>query len=158
MKGEKIRLIFGSELKKLTQKLNEQFGINEIPGKVFIRGEGKIFLYTGGYEVHEIEKLSNLTFIERAGTYFAKEVEGEYRLSIEGSQIFKDQISKNIVELNEGQMKEWMMGREVLIETGLNGFVIIKYLNDFLGTAKASKEKITNFIPKSRRLKDKNTK
>jgi len=31
----------------------------------------------------------------------------------------------------------------------------MKYENDMLGTGKASEEKITNFIPKSRRLKDK---
>jgi NOL1/NOP2/fmu family ribosome biogenesis protein len=156
MKGEKIRLIYGKELEKFGGKLNEQFGITEIPGKVFIRGEGKIFLFTGDYSLKEIEELGSLSFIERAGTYVAKEVEGEYRLSIEGTQIFKSQISKNIVELNDSEMEEWMMGREVLKKTGFHGFVIIKYGEDFLGTGKASEEKITNFIPKSRRLKDKN--
>lgn len=156
MKGEKIRLIQGKELERFQKKLEEQFGITEIPGKVFIRGEGKIFLFTGDFSIQEIQTLGNITFIERAGTYIAKEVKKEYRLSIEGSQIFKKQISKSIVELDEKEMNEWMMGREVLKKTGFHEFVIIKYKDDFLGTGKASLEKITNFIPKSRRLKDKN--
>ena len=47
-----------------------------------------------------------------------------------------------------------MMGRELLIKTGKRGFLIMKYNDDFLGTGKASEEKIGNFIPKSRRLKN----
>ena len=90
MKGEKLRQIYGKELEKFQEKLKEQFGIKEIPGKVFIRGEGKIFLFTGDFSIKQIEELGEITFIERAGTYIAKEVEGEYRLSIEGSQIFKN--------------------------------------------------------------------
>jgi len=46
-----------------------------------------------------------------------------------------------------------MQGSELQITTGKKGYIIIKYKNDFLGTGKASENKITNFIPKNRRLK-----
>ena len=48
-----------------------------------------------------------------------------------------------------------MKGNELEIQTGKKGFLIIKYKNDFLGCGKASEPKITNFIPKNRRLKEK---
>src|SRR3989344_3936107 len=76
------------------------------------------------------------------------------RLSIEGSQILKNEITKNLVELNKEEVETWMMGHELIKKTGINGFVIMKYEKDMLGTGKASSDKITNFIPKSRRLKD----
>ena len=46
-----------------------------------------------------------------------------------------------------------MSGSEILIKTNLKGFVIIKHKKDFLGSGKASENKIGNFIPKERRLK-----
>ena len=61
---------------------------------------------------------------------------------------------KNIFELNKEQAEEWMKGRELGIKTGKRGFLVMKYKDDFLGTGKASEEKIGNFIPKSRRLKN----
>ena len=47
-----------------------------------------------------------------------------------------------------------MKGHELPIKTGKHGFLIMKHGEDFLGTGKASEEKIGNFIPKNRRLKE----
>ena len=152
---EPMKIIEGKELEEFKDKLNAQFGITEIPGKVIKRGKERIFLFTGDINEKNLRTLEFKTFVERAGTYVAKEIDGEYRLSIEGSQIFKTQITKNIVEVNKEEMENWMHGSEILKKTGIKGFVIIKYKNDMLGCGKASEEKITNFIPKSRRLKHK---
>ena len=78
---------------------------------------------------------------------------GEMRLSIDGIHLLQDQITKNMFELNEEQMLEWMHGSELQIKSGEKGFLIMKYKEDFLGTGKASEEKISNFIPKNRRLR-----
>ncbi|NCN87012.1 hypothetical protein GW932_04200 [archaeon] len=154
-KADTIRIIEGKEREKFVEKLNEQFGIKEIPGKIIMRGREKVFLFTGDFENKEIWELEKITFIERVGTYMAKIEEGGIRLSIEGSQILKNEITKNTIELNEEEMETWMMGHEVLKKSGLRGYIIMKYKNEMLGTGKASEEKITNFIPKSRRLRDK---
>lgn len=143
------------EKDRFLETLNEQFGITEIPGQIVMRGKERIFLFSGDIDEKLLRMLEFKTFVERAGTYIAKKIDDEYRFSIEGSQIFKNQVTKNIVELNKEEMTEWMHGREVQKETGIKGFVMIKYQNDFIGCGKASAEKITNFIPKSRRLKDK---
>ncbi len=152
---ENLKILEGKERKKVIGILKEQFGVEDVPGILIKRGKERIFLFTGSFGKKDLYDLSRVSFVERVGVYFAKENNGEIRLSIEGSQILKDQISKNVVELNENEMQTWMMGHELRKETGVRGFVIVKYKNDMLGTGKASEEKITNFIPKSRRLKDK---
>lgn len=154
-KIEQIKILEGNERKKIIDKLNEQFGIGEINGTLLQRGKERIFFFTGSYTKEQIRNLSISAFIERVGLYFAKIEENGIRLSIEGSQILKDKIKKNIIELNEKEILTWMMGHEIERENKETGFMIIKYKNEMLGTGKASDKKITNFIPKSRRLKDK---
>lgn len=152
---EQLKIFTEKEKRDFIKKLNEQFGIKKIPGTLIKRGKERIFLFQGNLDEKKIRELEKISFVERAGLYFAKEEDYGIRISIEGSQITKNEITKNVVELNKEEMQTWMMGHEVLKKTGLNGFVIIKYMGDMLGTGKASEEKITNFIPKSRRLKDK---
>jgi len=150
------------ETKKILTKLNEQFGISSFPKNSLLamRGKERIYLFTGNLDEKQIPQIENIANIEGIGVYFAKlDDKNNIRLTIEGTQLFKDQITKNIVELNStSQAEEWMMGRELNIETKLEGFVIIKFKDDFLGCGKSSPHlnKITNFIPKARRLKEKN--
>lgn len=154
-KIEKLKIIKGKELKDFLKCLNSQFGITKIPGELFMRGTEKVFLFTGNFKEEIISNIENKIFVERIGTYIAKKIKDKYRLSIEGSQIFKDQINKNIIELSYEEMIEWMQGGEILKITNKKGFVVMKYKSDMLGTGNASETKITNFIPKSRRLKRK---
>lgn len=143
------------EKEELLKKLEESYGITKAPGNFIRRGKERIFYFTGELSFSQIKTLEQLLSIERAGAYIAKETEeGHIRLSIEGTQLFKEQITKNMIELDAKQMEEWMMGRELLIPNKGPGFVVMMYAGEPLGTGKASKEKITNFIPKSRRLKD----
>ena len=150
-----LKILKKKEKQNILEKLNESWGIKEIPGIIARRGEERLFLFTGEFEENKIRALESAAFVERLGIYFVKIINNEIRLSIEGTQIFKDQITKNIFELNEEQTEEWMMGRELLIKTGKHGFLVMKYKDDFLGCGKASAEKIGNFIPKNRRLKNK---
>jgi len=245
---------------QLLEQLNEQFGIKQIPENIILikLGEEKIFAFSGDLQIlWKIEKL-NIN-IAGVGNYIAKEQGDEIRLSIEGTHLFKNQITKNIFELNQEQKDLWMHGSEILLDdaskdkfrdegildndelvsknivknsklinspiktavkikdinnkkiiankispecnskeverqgtfgalreqqikrggeqlhdiaskngVGLRinsmsqggvkikkGFVIMKHRDDFLGTGKASENKIGNFIPKNRRLREK---
>lgn len=151
-----LKILNSSEKSEVEKKLSRQFGINGIPGDIVMHGKSKMFLFSGTFKKNEIKLLGKAVFIERMGVYFGKEDErtGDIRLSIEGSQIFKSQINKNVFEINDDQTQEWMKGNELRIKTGKRGFLILKNKGDFLGTGKASEEKIGNFIPKSRRLKN----
>lgn len=153
-----LKILNSSEKNEVEKKLNKQFGIDEISQDIVMHGKNKMFLFSGTLRKKEIKLLEKAVFIERMGVYFGKEDErtGDIRLSIEGSQIFKSQINKNVFEINDDQTQEWMKGNELRIKTGKRGFLILKNKGDFLGTGKASEEKIGNFIPKSRRLREKN--
>jgi len=149
-----LKILNRNEKKALEKELEKQFGIKSVPGLILRKGEEKLFLYSGGLSWKQLKKLENLVPVERVGIYFARWVEGGVRLSIEGAQILKNQIKKNIFSLKPKEAEEWMMGRELPIKTGKKGFLIMKYKDEFLGTGKASAEKIGNYIPKSRRLKN----
>jgi len=151
-----IKILNQHEKRQIEKKLNEQFGIENVPGLIVRRGEERLFLFSGNFSEKDIKQLEKCTFIERTGVYFARLIGDDLRLSIEGSQILKGQITKNIFELDSSQAEEWMKGRELLIKTGKHGFLIMRHGEDFLGTGKASEEKIGNFIPKNRRLKERN--
>lgn len=153
-----LKILNKKQKQEIIEKLDEQFEIEEISGKIIMMGKEKLFLFSGSFTDNEIKKLEKLTVIERIGFYFAKidEPTNKIRLSIEGSQILKNQIKKNIFDLNEKEAEQWMKGQELQIKTGKKDFLIIKYKEDYLGSGKASEEKIGNFIPKNRRLKERN--
>ena len=153
-----IHILSNQETKEMLSKLNEQFGIQKIPGRLIKIGKERIFLFNGDFSDEQIKNLEKIVFIEKIGIYVGAIFlpTGEIRLSIEGTQIFKDQITKNLFEINEEKFGNWMQGEELDIQTGLKGIIVIKYKNNFLGCGKASENKIGNFIPKSRRLRSKN--
>lgn len=152
-----IHIFSNQETQEILHKLNEQFGIQKIHGKLIKIGKERIFLFQGDFSEEQIKNLEKITFIERTGIYFGTvfDLTGEIRLSIEATQIFKDQIIRNVFEIDNEQLENWMQGQELNIQSGLRGIVIIKHKDNFLGCGKASENKIGNFISKNRRLKSK---
>ncbi len=156
MKTQKYKILNSKEKKEIENKLKNQFGIKKIPGIILQKGAERLFLFQGELNLKQIREIEDNVPIERIGVYFAKQVQDSVRLSIEGVHLLKNQITKNIIELNEKDAKTWMYGSEVDIKTGKKCFVIIKHKDYFLGCEKASEKKISNYVPKSRRLKNKN--
>jgi NOL1/NOP2/fmu family ribosome biogenesis protein len=150
-----LKILSEKEKAEIVEQLTSQFGIKNVFGILSMRGQERLFLFQGNFTEKQIQKLEQTAPVERAGIYFAKLIDGSVRLSIEGTQILKNQITKNIFELGDDQLELWMKGNELNIKSGKNGFVIMKYKDNFLGCGKASENKITNFIPKNRRLKEK---
>ena len=150
-----IKILNSKEKKEIIKKLNEQFGVEKIPGTLIKSGQDRIFFFSGEISEREIHELEREVPIERVGVYFARILNDFPKLSIEGTQILKEQIKKNIFELNKEQLDDWMKGRDLQIKSEQRGFFVMKYKNDFLGCGKISAEKISNFIPKARRLKSK---
>ncbi|MBU2562403.1 MAG: hypothetical protein KKF68_01960 [Nanoarchaeota archaeon] len=147
-----------NEKKIILNKLKTQFGVSSLDGIFLKRGADRIFLFQGSFNEETIKNLERIIPIERVGIYFGKIQNNELRLSIDGIHLLQNQIKKNIFELDEKQLKSWLRGNELNISTGKKGFLIMKYKDDFIGCGKASEQKITNFIPKNRRLKEKNNK
>jgi NOL1/NOP2/fmu family ribosome biogenesis protein len=154
---KRLEILKAKKKNRILTLLKQQFGIENVKGQIIARGEERLFLYQGTLSEQEIKELENTLPVERVGIYFAKYMpnENKVRLSVDGADLFKDQITKNIFELDDEQANQWLYGNEIQVKTNLNDFVIIKHKDDFLGTGKASAEKITNFVPKNRRLKEK---
>lgn len=149
-----IKILSKNEKREIEKKLNEQFGVKEIPGMLIKFGKDRIFFYSGNLKENEIRKIESELPIERIGVYFARILNDFPKLSIEGTQILKEQISKNVFELDEIQSKNWMSGRDLNLVSQQKGFLVMKYKEEVLGCGKASENKISNFIPKMRRLKN----
>ena len=144
-----LKLLSNKEKKLLFKQLQEQFDFSgNLDYSLFINQDKKIFIFNKDAEIN-FSKIK----VNSLGLYFAN-VENEIRLTIEGSQIIGPHSKKNILEINEDQLQDWIHGRD--LETGkkLEGFVLIKNNNDFYGTGKYKEGKILNFIPKERRLKN----
>jgi NOL1/NOP2/fmu family ribosome biogenesis protein len=151
-----LKIYSDNEKEEIEKKLAERFGIKKIDGQIIKKGTERLFLYQGSLDEKKIKELERARInIERIGIYFAKLVRDEIRLSIDGVRLFKNQITKNILELNEEQANQWMLGQEILLpENKLDkGFAIMKYKDYLLGCGKISADKIGNFVPKNRRLK-----
>jgi len=149
----KIDFLSKGEKKDFLEKLEEQFGIESLPFLLFKLGRERIYGYSGSLSKEELSILSREINIEKIGIYLATEEKEGIRLSFDFPSLLKEQINKNIVEIDEKQAEEWLRGKDLMIENKIRGFVILKYKNDFLGCGKASQGRITNFVPKERRIK-----
>ena len=153
-----LKILNEKEKKEIENQLNNQFGIKTILGTITMKGSERLFLFQGELNNEEIKQFESIMPIERVGVYFAKlsdNAEG-IRLTLEGSQILGKQATKNIFELNKEQVENWMKGQELDVKTEKEktGFYLMKYKDSFLATGKVSENKIGNFVPKERRLKE----
>ena len=148
-----IRFIRASEKKRITENLNKQFGIEKLPYLLIESGKERIRGFSGSLSKDEIILIAQLTNIESIGIYLIKkEKENDLRLSLDAIHLLKDQINKNIVEINESQLHDWLRGKDIEIKAE-KGNVIIQFKGDLIGFGKSNGEKIYNYIPKDRRLK-----
>lgn len=150
---QKLKALNSKEKKELLNKIKEEFEC-ELKTDYFFFINPKNKIYISSNEISKID-LSKLK-IDSLGLYFGELAKGMLRLSIEGSQLIGPIAKKNIVEINPGEMRDWLKGNDLEIETDNQGFVILKYENDFLGCGKVKKEDsktiILNHVPKARRI------
>jgi len=138
--------------KKILKQLKEQFGIKKLPHLLIKFGKERIKLYSGSLSKQELHILNKNLRIENIGLYFAKQEKDRLRLTLDGIQILKSQITKNILDIDDKQAKDWLKGDDLLIQSD-KSFKILKNKNEFLGCGKSTGEKITNFVPKERRVR-----
>lgn len=147
-----MKPLTSADKKKIIKELDSQFGISELPYLVIQFGKEKLRLYSGILSKEELYYLDREVRIENIGLYFAKWESDGLRLTIDGVQLLKNQITKNIVELNDKQANEWLIGNDLDLQTEY-GWKILKHNNELLGCGKSTGERITNFMPKERRIK-----
>ena len=147
-----MQIIKSKEKKNILGQLNEQYGIEEMQHLLLRFGKEKIRAFSGSLSSDELLTLDMYLRIETAGVYIAKQQEDGIRLTIDGISLFRGQITKNILDLNEEQSLEWFKGNDLLIQSD-NNFKILRYKDELIGCGKSTGERIVNFMPKERRIK-----
>jgi len=144
-----LKVLDRKNKKILLELLKKQFGFSDKLDYTFlINAKNKVFIVNKDVAVIDLSKMR----INSIGLYIAEFRNNEVRLSIEGSQLVGTKATKNVVLLNDQEAREWLKGNALEKDVGVNGFVIMKHGEDYLGSGKVKEKGILNFIPKIRRL------
>lgn len=156
-----VTFIYRNEREKLLQRIEEYYGIKDLPYLITYSGKEKIRGYSGILSGKEINDLDNEVYIELIGLYLFHDYPDGIRLSFDAIQAFANQITKNIIDLNDKQAGDFLKGQDLLLskedkekfKTESKGFKIIRHNGDLIGSGKLSEERLINFMPKERRLR-----
>lgn len=152
--SRKFETLKKAEKQRILEKLNEQFGITSLPFLLIKQGRDKVRAFSGSLSREELEKLGENINIELVGIYLCKEEYEGMRLSHDAPTLLNSQITKNILELDDKQASDWLHGNDLQLSTDLRGFVVLRHKDLLIGCGKASQERVTNFVPKERRIKN----
>jgi len=156
MKIKNLTILNKKEIKELLNEINTQWDtdLNLDAYGVMKNEKNKIFISKRETFDIDFDRLR----VNSLGLYIG-ETEHGIRLSIEGSELIGPFAKKNILEIDEEQRTQWLKGidlENIKTEEKLDGFIIIKNKEDYLGSGKYKEGKILNFVPKVRRINPNN--
>lgn len=141
------------EIKELTIELEELYGINNLNNYQLIEtGKRKIRAFSGSLLKEEMLKLAQSIRIEIIGMYMISKKDDQARINFDALQILKNQITKNIIEINKEQLEKWIRGYDLEIRAQ-RGTIVLKFEEDLVGVGKSNGERIFNYTPKERKIK-----
>lgn len=139
-----VEILSKKELKEINNYLQARFGA-KLEGSAYVKStKGNIYMTTRNLGDVDLKNLR----ISSIGLYIGEMRKGEFRLSIEGSQILGPKAIKGIVEIQE--VAKWMKGESIPIGSSEVGYVIVKHGNDFLGCGRIKNGMLLNYVPKTR--------
>lgn len=131
--------------------LKEIYGLS-LDGEFLLSGENKIRYFEGSVDIKTLFYLMKNFSIETIGIYLGKLFNDEIRLSFDAANLFRDKITKNIIEISKEEMDLWFKGSNLQKDVK-NGFYVIKFGEDLIGCAKVSNKTIYNYVPKEKRFR-----
>tara|TARA_Y100000034_G_scaffold119808_1_gene161960 strand:- start:2323 stop:2763 length:441 start_codon:yes stop_codon:yes gene_type:complete len=145
-----MKILPKRQVNKILKELKEYYGLNELKLDYAFSMNNKHKVYLISKDLKNLDTKS--LKLNGLGLYFLN-ITKDLRLSIEGSQIVGKKATKNIHNLHDKELKDWLRGYDLDCED-LYGYRLIKNKNDFYGVGYAKDNKIKNFIPKYRRIKN----
>jgi NOL1/NOP2/fmu family ribosome biogenesis protein len=140
-----LKILNTRGVKEIKELLEQQFGFTDTLNYVFLlTGKGKIYIANKEVFNIDLDKLN----VSSIGLYFGEIEKDGLRLSIEGSQLVGPKAKKGVVEVDD--YVGWMRGED--IDCDGEGYVIVKYHNDYLGSGRAKEGKVLNYVGKARRI------
>ena len=148
---ESLKFLNRKETKPILKLIGEQWGAEAELDYFFVKNNNnKIFIVSRKISEIEFERLR----INSLGLYLGELAKDGFRLSIEGSQIIGPSAKKNIADINNDELRKWLKGEDLEKETAAEGYAILRHEGDFVGCGKVKENKILNFVPKARRVKE----
>jgi len=147
-----MKYIKSPQKRHLLEELKEIYGLTSLPYLLIEGGKKKIRAFSGNLTKEEISKLREITRVEVIGMYLISQKDAQPRLSFDSLNLLKDQITKNIIEIDKQQFQQWIRGHDLEFKTQ-RGTIVLKYQDDLVGVGKSNGEKIFNYVPKERKLK-----
>ena len=126
----------------------KQFGIDNLP-YILTKKHNEVFAFSGSLNEKKLKKLEPLN-IRQIGAKILSREGSKYRLTLDSLTILKP--TKKIIEISDKKAKRWLEGKEINIGKDIQGFVILKNKGELIGCGKVTNQKVTNFIPKGRRI------
>ena len=161
-KKMKIHLMDKTKKKKFLAEVG-YLGKLKTKNLFLMTGLEKIRAYSGSLSKDEIMALWRMFPIEGLGMYFGKLTINrhgvkEARLSTDALHLMKDQITDNILDLDEEQVLVWFSGKNFELkgeQKKFKDYVAVRFEKDFIGTGKVSRDGVLqNFLPKERRIRE----
>ena len=152
----KVELLDKTKKKKIVQKLEKDYGIEELNYLLVRSGKENIRIFSGSLSKEELNLLAKEINIELIGTKLCTIIDEGIRLNFDLINLpeIKSQLNKSIIELNEEEMKKWMKGEDLEKQVeNEKKFLLISHKGDFLGIGRNQGKFIKNYIPKERRVK-----
>lgn len=137
-------------MKKIIKYFKEEFGIDEevFKGYEFYEYKNSIYLMTKEAKDFDLEGK-----VIRKGIRIARLVRNGIKPTIDGIQIFGRYAKKNIIHLEEEDLKKILLGKDLHLELDIpNGYKILFYKNYPIGVCYFRDKKLKNQIPRSRRI------
>lgn len=142
------KILTSKEIRAVQAQLEEQFGFSGKLDYAFIQNmQGNLYAVVRDVSLIDWQKLP----VRMMGNYFAEQKKG-IRLSIEGSQIVGPRATKQIIDLSKEETMRWLKGHDLPTDSELQGLVLVKHGNDFMGCGTVKEKSLLNFVPKIRRL------
>jgi len=161
----KIQIMDRAKKKKFIAGLSD-LGMEKTPELLVRSGKERMRAYSGDLSTEQIMEIWRLLPIEGVGLYVGKDMVNrngvrEIRLSLDGMHVWKKQLTKRILVLNEEQEGNWFLGKNIELsdeqaEGISNGFVSVKSADgkDFVGMGKIGGKTLFGFLPKERRRRE----
>jgi NOL1/NOP2/fmu family ribosome biogenesis protein len=144
----KLKVLNSRERKNFFKIINTQFDADYSTDDIILSNKEKYYLLSRKWD----EVPDEVLYYYQAGMYFASDMKDGIRLTIEGSQIVGKTAKKNIMDLDEKQIKEWVRAYDLHDLKGDDGFYLIRHNGDFYASGKLKEGKMFNYVPKGRRL------
>ena len=149
--GSTAAILSRKELKPINAYLAAQYNAHLPENYAYILTR-KSNLYACSRKIEELP-LQKMR-LSAVGLYLGEYAKGEFRLSIEGSQLLGVSAQRNTIELNKEEIHQWMKGESLQLSHHCSGFVIVMHKGDYFGAGRAKENVLLNYVPKIRRLQE----